>query len=413
MSTQIIYTCSCGKRFTYSAKHAGRHAQCVECKKEYTVPGCSDETTPNIQSDDDFEINGNFLISDTDMPPFNSDTVGFDEDIGSVSLPKPKIDHEKNTSSKVRSLNNYRVVSVLSRGGMGRVSLAQDTILDRLVAIKEIRSKYVKSSTFRKRLVQEAKITGFLNHPGIVPVYALETDELGCPFYVMRRIHGISFEEAIEQYHKEKNKAKLKDLLRRFIDICQVVAYAHNEGVIHRDIKPSNLMIGGFGATFVLDWGLAKKFVERKNIDELSSVIESQEHEHLTQINARVGTKWYKAPEYLKTGESHPMNDIYALGMVLYKILTQRLPYDDSQMSERRALDIARAKPPHDVMRAIPKPLSAICMKAIARDMVLRYKNALHLADDVQKWLENEPVSAYQYTLAEKVKQYFLRWKKD
>ena len=411
MSTQIIYTCSCGKRFTYSLKYAGRRTQCVGCKKEYTVPEYSDETTPNMQSDD-FEISDDFLISDTDMPLFNSDTVGLEDDSNSVPPLKMKVEYEKNTSSKIRQLNNYRVISVLSRGGMGRVSLAQDTILERLVVVKEIRSKYIKSSTFRGRLVQEAKITGFLDHPGIVPVYALETDESGYPFYVMRRIRGISFEEAIEQYHKEKNKARLKDILRRFIDVCQVIAYAHNERVIHRDIKPSNLMIGDFGATFVLDWGLAKKFIEQKDIDALSSEIESQVHEHFTQVNTRVGTKWYKAPEYLKTGESHPTNDIYALGMVLYKILTKKLPYDDSQMSEKQALAIAKAKPPHDVMQTIPKPLSAICMKAIARDVLMRYKSALHLADDVQKWLENEPVSAYQYTLTEKVKQYFSRKKK-
>src|SRR5262249_5103443 len=166
------------------------------------------------------------------------------------------------TSSGLR----FRVLRPHARGGLGEVFVAHDEELHREVALKEIQDRHADDPPSRARFLLEAEITGGLEHPGIVPVYGLGTYADGRPFYAMRFIKGDSLKDAIEVFHQADRPGRdpaertlaLRALLRRFTDVCNAVAYAHSRGVLHRDLKPGNVMLGKYGETLVVDWGLAK-----------------------------------------------------------------------------------------------------------------------------------------------------------
>jgi serine/threonine-protein kinase len=160
----------------------------------------------------------------------------------------------------------FHILRFHDEGGLGKISVALDRELDREVALKEIKEKHADAPQSRARFTTEAKVTGRLQHPGIVPVYGLGTSVDGRPYYAMRFIEGGSLKEAIDAFHQAgKTKAnsseralELRRLLQHFVDACNAIHYAHSRGVLHRDIKPSNIMLGNFGETLVVDWGLAK-----------------------------------------------------------------------------------------------------------------------------------------------------------
>jgi serine/threonine-protein kinase len=166
------------------------------------------------------------------------------------------------TSAGVR----FRILRPHAQGGLGQVLVALDEELHREVALKEIKDRHANHAESRDRFVREAEITGGLEHPGIVPVYGLGHYPDGRPFYAMRFIQGESLQEAIRRFHAAdrpdrdgtERALELRQLLGRFVDVCHAIAYAHSRGVIHRDLKPANVMLGQFGETLVVDWGLAK-----------------------------------------------------------------------------------------------------------------------------------------------------------
>ena len=163
--------------------------------------------------------------------------------------------------------SRFSVLRPYARGGLGLVSVALDRELNREVALKEIRPEHADNRESRARFIVEAEVTGRLEHPGVVPVYGLGRDAQGRPFYAMRLVKGQSLMEEIACFHRTGNEAggdrrqwrmALRRLLTRFVAVCDVVAYSHNRGVIHRDLKPSNILLGPYGETLVVDWGLAK-----------------------------------------------------------------------------------------------------------------------------------------------------------
>jgi serine/threonine protein kinase len=159
-------------------------------------------------------------------------------------------------------MGRFTVLRLHARGGQGQVSVARDEQLRRQVALKEVHPERGDDPGLRQRFLAEAEITGQLEHPGVVPVYALEQGSDGRPYYAMRLIQGHTLAEAVAQYHARPTPLASRDLLQRFVAVCQTVAYAHSKGIIHRDLKPHNVMLGDYGETLVVDWGLAKRLGE-------------------------------------------------------------------------------------------------------------------------------------------------------
>src|SRR5262245_55105644 len=162
--------------------------------------------------------------------------------------------------------DRYRVLRRHAEGGLGEVLLARDRVLDRPVALKRIRRSRAGDATVRQRFLREAAITGQLQHPGVVPIYDLTTDEAGQTIYAMKFIEGESLEAAIRRFHGGEHgprtgfaATEFRGLMQRFVSVCNTIAYAHSKSVIHRDLKPANVMFGAFGETLVVDWGLSKR----------------------------------------------------------------------------------------------------------------------------------------------------------
>jgi tetratricopeptide (TPR) repeat protein/tRNA A-37 threonylcarbamoyl transferase component Bud32 len=308
----------------------------------------------------------------------------------------------------------YRRLRDHAEGGLGKVFVAEDTELHREVALKEIRAEHADDPDSRGRFVREAEITGGLEHPGIVPVYGLGAYPNGRPYYAMRFIHGDSLKDAIERFHLADQKPRdpgerslaFRHLLRRYVDICNAVAYAHSRGVLHRDLKPANVMLGKFGETLVVDWGLAKAGVkDQKSSDIQRPVTEertlrpsSGSSADQTQAGVVLGTPSYMSPEQAagKLLDLGPASDIYSLGTMLYVLLTGKKPYPAIEKGAiMAAVRRGEFAPPLEVKPDTPPALDAICRKAMALKPENRYATALDLAADVEHWLADEPVEAY------------------
>ena len=233
----------------------------------------------------------------------------------------------------------FRVLRPHARGGIGAVFVALDTELHREVAVKQILDSHVDDPVSRARFMLEAEVTGGLEHPGIVPVYSLGADLDGHPYYAMRLIRGDSLKEVIEQFHTDaelqgnsgRRSLELRKLLRRLTDVCNAIDYAHNRGVLHRDIKPSNIIVGKFGETLVVDWGLAKPMARAEPelaAGELPWSVSPTSGSTETLPGSTLGTPAYMSPEQAlgDLDRLGPRSDVYSLGATLYCLLTGKPP---------------------------------------------------------------------------------------
>jgi serine/threonine protein kinase/tetratricopeptide (TPR) repeat protein len=303
----------------------------------------------------------------------------------------------------------FRVLRPHAEGGLGAVYLARDEELNRDVALKQIKGLYSHDHDQRARFVAEAEITGGLEHPGVVPVYGLGRDELGRPFYAMRFVKGDSLRDAIVAFHRAEvpgrdpgeRALELRKLLGRFVDVCDALAYAHSRGVVHRDVKPANVMLGKFGETLVVDWGLAKA-VGR---DDPAPAPEAERTlrpssaggSAATLPGSALGTPAYMSPEQAagRIGDVGFASDVYSLGATLYDVLTGRPPFTAGTVEAIvAAVERGDFPRPRQVNGRVPAPLEAVCLKAMARHPADRYPSALALAEDIEHWLADEPVSA-------------------
>jgi tetratricopeptide (TPR) repeat protein len=293
-------------------------------------------------------------------------------------------------------------VRLHAQGGLGEVFVAQDTVLHRDVALKRMQARLQGDAGSRQRFLREAEITGRLEHPGIVPVYDLQHDADGRPCYAMRFVEGETLKQACERYHAAPTRLAFRQLLQHFIAACNAVAYAHSRGVLHRDLKPSNILLGKFGETLVVDWGLAKVAgrTEATRTDEAEGTLttEYQPTGEGTAMGQAVGTLPYMSPEQ-EAGRWNvvgPASDVYGLGATLYHVLTGRAPFRGTDVHEMRArVQRGDFPPPRQVCREVPKALDAICRKAMALEPEQRYATATELAGDVEHWLADEAVLAY------------------
>jgi serine/threonine-protein kinase len=317
----------------------------------------------------------------------------------------------------------FRVLRPHAKGGLGRVSLAVDEELHREVALKEIQEPYADHPDSRSRFVLEAEVTGGLEHPGIVPVYGLGTAADGRPYYAMRFVKGDSLKDAIQRFHQADTSGRdpgeralaLRELLGRFVAVCNAVAYAHSRGVLHRDLKPSNVMLGPYGETLVVDWGLAKVVGRHDGAAENGEATlqpTAASGAAPTQAGAVLGTPGYMSPEQAGKGAVGPASDVFSLGATLYHLLTGRVPFADADLLKLlERLWRGEFPAPRQVNRKVPPALEAICLKAMALRPEERYGSAKALADDLEHWLADEPVVAYREPLAVRLGRWRRRHK--
>jgi len=292
--------------------------------------------------------------------------------------------------------DRYEQIAEHARGGLGRVVRAIDKRLGRTVAVKEMLLRGSASSPAHEaRFLREALITARLEHPGIVPVHEAGRWPNGDPYYVMKLVEGRTLKELIAEHASLRERLAL---LPHVIAIADAVGYAHSEGVIHRDLKPSNVIVGSFGETIVVDWGLARD--RKRDVPEPSEEMLLAAGSGVATISGKVvGTPAYMSPEQARGDLVDERADVYALGAVLYELLAGVPPHND--VTPQATLERVIAGPPRPLAAAaphVPDELATIVTKAMARSPEDRYANATALAEDLRRFQTGKLVSAHSYS---------------
>jgi WD40 repeat protein len=284
----------------------------------------------------------------------------------------------------------YAICEEVARGGWGLVLRAYDRRLGRMVALKQLR---VTSPSVEARLRREACLTARLEHPGIVPVHEVGRFATGEPFYAMKLVEGRSLHAV---FAGARSLDERLPLVPHLLAVADAVGYAHARGIIHRDLKPANVMVGAFGETLVVDWGLAKEIgaADPGPEPEATSVAPA-----LTLAGAVVGTPPYLAPEQARGEAADPRADVYAIGAMLYTLVAGRDPYEGDTPAAIIGRVVAEPVVPLERRQpTAPRDLIAIVAKAMAREPGGRYPTARELADDLRRFLAGRLVAAQSYS---------------
>lgn len=360
--------------------------------------------------------------------------------VGTQSADRGKL-AEKSTldfdaAHQMRGVGRFRVVRSYLKGSNSEFVVAHDSELNREVVLKELSAQFANDDVCHENFWREAQIVGELEHPGVVPVYSFGKHPDGRPFYAMRFVRGENFKEAIHRFHGTHRTAhsrnwqrqrrhaagtttsddrsdpvahnlEFRELLGRFVDVCNVIEFAHSRGVIHRDLKPSNILCGIYGETLVVGWANAKAAGRRELAAHRSAATIRVSDTHVS-----FGTPAYMSPEQVDGNDEHvgPTSDIYSLGTLFYHVLTGESPYTadttDAQLSQIRRGEI---RSPAAVSPDVSPALAAVCRKAMALRAEDRYPTALALADDVEHWLAGEPVSCWQDGWSARFRRWLMR----
>jgi len=322
----------------------------------------------------------------------------------------------------------YRVLGKLAEGGMGAILRIWDDELRRTLAMKVILGKGEPESGETPdvdpktlgRFLEEAQITGQLDHPGIVPVHELGLDASGRVYFTMKLVKGEDLKAVFEHVHaghKDWNQVRALNVMLR---VCEAIAYAHSKNVVHRDLKPANVMVGKFGEVYVMDWGLAR-VLGREDKHDLrirpesaasASVVRTERREQrastpdsplVTMDGDVVGTPSYMPPEQARgqLDKLGPHSDVYSIGAMLYQLVTGRVPYvpPEGRVTNRTILNAVLHRAPEPLEALAPRTppeLAAIIEKAMEREIAARYPTTMALADDLRAYLDGRVVAAYE-----------------
>ena len=364
---------------------------------------------------DEFE-----LIQDTDRDPLSTH-------VGDDSVPPMRLSHTHPDAAR------YQVVGQHARGGMGVIWRVIDKKLGREVALKKLPTSLSTRAGTRSRFVSEAKITAQLEHPGIVPIYDLTDLETDDASYTMKLLRGETLTTAIARFHQMDvsdpgRTVQRARLIEVFLSICRAIAYAHARQVIHRDLKPDNVLLGEFGETAVLDWGLAKSLGRDEPDQTVSTSAPTSRasnnsrdadsdgadpvvvNEHDTRQGAILGTPAYMAPEQALGQSLCTSCDIYSLGAVLYQILCGQPPFRGGSVIE--VLDhVVNQQPPspRTIVPDTPRVLAAICMRAMAKQQADRFESVAALVEDLEHYLADEPIVCYRESRLERIDRWMRK----
>jgi WD40 repeat protein/tRNA A-37 threonylcarbamoyl transferase component Bud32 len=296
------------------------------------------------------------------------------------AAPEDRLTSSGSPAGRGKTFGEYELVDEIARGGMGVVYRARQTKLNRIVALKMILAGELASSSDVQRFYTEAEAAASLRHPGIVPIFDIG-EVAGQHYFSMGYIDGTSLAAAVRE-----GPVPARDAARFCEQIADAIAYAHQQGIIHRDLKPGNVLLDGGGQPHVTDFGLAKIV---------------QGDSDLTGTGQVVGTPSYMPPEQA-SGKSHdvgPTSDVYSLGAILYFLLTARPPFQASNLMETLK-QVMEQEPvsPRQLNPGVPPDLETICLKCLEKPQSRRYASARELANELRRFLNDEPILARPVT---------------
>jgi WD40 repeat protein/tRNA A-37 threonylcarbamoyl transferase component Bud32 len=306
------------------------------------------------------------LVAPFRQPPLTSTTLFDDRNGASASGSEQGLP---------RAFGDYELVEEIARGGMGIVFKARNVRLERIVALKMILAGHLATPMENRRFRVEAENIAQLDHPNIVPLYEVGSQD-GQHYFTMRLVDGGSLASEILRFTSHPRAA-----VELMVTVARAVHYAHQRGILHRDLKPANILLDKSGQPHVTDFGLAKRLVRDASLASVSSV---------------VGTPSYMAPEQASRNRAlSTASDVFSLGAILYELLTGRSPFRADTAFDT-LLQVVQKDPerPRAFNQSVDRDLETVCLKCLAKDPGNRYQSALALAEDLERWLAGEPIKA-------------------
>ncbi|MHB1424827.1 MAG: protein kinase domain-containing protein [Gemmataceae bacterium] len=441
----IAFPCArCGQKLQIAEDFAGKPVRCSVCKHVMTSPKpaasavAATVALPRLVGQPSSLAQAGFTVGITVGIADSSGTANADKGSPGRRSLRQALAHGP------RSGERYQVLSEIARGGMGAVLRAADCDIRREVAVKYLLDQVDERK--KARFVEEAQITGQLEHPNIVPIHELGIDAKKRLFFSMKMVRGRSLQQVLAELRDYPRSAEkehtLTRLLNVFVNVCNALAYAHSRGVVHRDLKPANIMTGDFGEVYVMDWGLAKvlsletstdkeaviqaastpsfAWAEAAKVSNSATVKTSREASDDQTLEGTVlGTPLYMPPEQAMgdVAAIDRRSDIYSLGALLYELLTLQPPVEKDggplaillRVSQGEITPPLLREPERAKAGKIPKELAAVAMKALAKDPRDRYQTVEELRRDIERFQEGRSVSAKEDTKWEAIRKLVLR----